>query len=58
MYIFCFRYIITHNETTSYDITHNQQALQIGSFKKGKTSHIIILDITGTFGVIKLISQH
>lgn len=36
MYIFCFRYIITHNETTSYDITHNQQALQIGSFKKGK----------------------
>lgn len=55
MYIFCFRYIITHNETTSYDITHNQQALQIGSFKKGKT---IILDITGTFRVIKLISQH
>lgn len=58
MYIFCFRYIITHNETTSYDITHNKQALQIGSFKKGKTSHIIILDITGTFRVNKLISQH
>lgn len=58
-YICCFSILIP-NETTSYDhiIAHNQQVLVLVHFKKGKTLHINILNITCTctFRIIKLIN--